>query len=328
MKTRLQYIDIAKGFAIIAVVMGHVLYYDLYGFNYAFKESPLMQFIYSFHLPLFFFLSGFVARTKIARIEILPDLWKRFRQLIMPCLFIGGIYSLYIFHDLRFVFDDMKQGYWYLWVLFYLYCINYMVNKVMGDESIKHQIVIYAFLIVIWMTLNHFVIRVPSTIQSALSLAPLVRYMPFFFIGNAVKRFGILNNVLEKRLLILIFAIVWLSSRFCHFKFYNYISSTAAVFVVIWLAKAIENICLPKTKFIANALTCTGRSSLYIYVFHYFFLQLFMTDYFRDFLIRCNSSIVDFVLCTVPTFVCILLSLVLGYVIETQPLIKRFIFGK
>lgn len=32
MKTRLVYIDITKGFAILCVMFGHILCYDLYGF--------------------------------------------------------------------------------------------------------------------------------------------------------------------------------------------------------------------------------------------------------------------------------------------------------
>lgn len=46
---RLDFVDIAKGIGIILVVMGHLLP----------ENSYLRNIIYSFHMPLFFFLSGF-----------------------------------------------------------------------------------------------------------------------------------------------------------------------------------------------------------------------------------------------------------------------------
>lgn len=50
-----MFIDIAKGLAILCVVLGHVLAYDIYGFKYVWNNSPLLKFIYSFHMPLFFY---------------------------------------------------------------------------------------------------------------------------------------------------------------------------------------------------------------------------------------------------------------------------------
>lgn len=51
--TRVQYIDRLKGLAIILVVMGHI-----FGFNQ--PEDGINTFIYTFHMPLFMFLSGLV----------------------------------------------------------------------------------------------------------------------------------------------------------------------------------------------------------------------------------------------------------------------------
>lgn len=42
-------INIAKGIAIFSMVIGHVINH----------ESPLSIFIYKWHMPLFFFFSGF-----------------------------------------------------------------------------------------------------------------------------------------------------------------------------------------------------------------------------------------------------------------------------
>ncbi len=51
--TRVQYIDRLKGLAIILVVMGHI-------FGFSQPEDGINTFIYTFHMPLFMFLSGLV----------------------------------------------------------------------------------------------------------------------------------------------------------------------------------------------------------------------------------------------------------------------------
>ena len=122
---RIDYIDIAKCFAILCVVIGHVLCYDLYGFDHAWKKSSLMRFIYSFHMPLFIFLSGLVSVTIIERKFFINDIVKRMHTLLAPFAIVGGIYSLCINGNFQFLFDDMKDGYWYLWVLFAFYLFSY-----------------------------------------------------------------------------------------------------------------------------------------------------------------------------------------------------------
>lgn len=55
---RINYIDRMKGLAILLVVLGHV-----YSFVMGAESSEVNRFIYSFHMPLFMALSGYVAFT-------------------------------------------------------------------------------------------------------------------------------------------------------------------------------------------------------------------------------------------------------------------------
>lgn len=48
-KKRLDYIDIAKGIGMLAIIWGHIM-----------ERGPTNVFVYSFHIPLFFFMSGMV----------------------------------------------------------------------------------------------------------------------------------------------------------------------------------------------------------------------------------------------------------------------------
>lgn len=129
--TRLEWIDAARGIGIILVVFGHVLR----GLDHApFARGPLFSFIdswiYAFHMPLFFFLSGlflFRAREKpfvgfvsdkIRTLAYPYFLWSTMTLLIKSSgLPTNQAYSI---HDLpRLLYHPIDQ-YWFLFVLFFL----------------------------------------------------------------------------------------------------------------------------------------------------------------------------------------------------------------
>jgi fucose 4-O-acetylase-like acetyltransferase len=61
-KKRLEWIDVLKGITIYLVIIGHVIQYGngkTYLDTESFWDNYIFQFIYSFHMPLFIFLSGF-----------------------------------------------------------------------------------------------------------------------------------------------------------------------------------------------------------------------------------------------------------------------------
>ncbi|MFK2101644.1 acyltransferase family protein [Bacteroides fragilis] len=49
MQQRIEYVDYMRGIAIILVVIGHLIQFN--GFP---TSNPVFEFIYSFHMPLFF----------------------------------------------------------------------------------------------------------------------------------------------------------------------------------------------------------------------------------------------------------------------------------
>ena len=83
MEKRIAYIDIAKGLGILVIVLAHN---DLAGYH-----PTLHKFIYAFHIPLFFFLSGMFFRPERAFGETLR---RRFNTLLKPYLFT--IFLIYL----------------------------------------------------------------------------------------------------------------------------------------------------------------------------------------------------------------------------------------
>ena len=56
-KERIKSIDFCKGIAILLVVLGHATEHT----NASLSYDWLYKYIYSFHMPLFMFISGFVS---------------------------------------------------------------------------------------------------------------------------------------------------------------------------------------------------------------------------------------------------------------------------
>lgn len=123
MKERLGYIDAIKGVAIFLMVMGHVLAWSYEDFFAVRDDGPFSatlwwRVIYSFHMPLFFWVSGFLF-GKFGRMNLSTG-WqiikKRIRSLIVPFLFVG-----LIFH---FTTGEPLTKYWFLRTLFIVTSIN------------------------------------------------------------------------------------------------------------------------------------------------------------------------------------------------------------
>lgn len=88
LRRRIPYVDIAKGIGIILVVMGHN--------DFALISPFAHKLIYSFHMPMFFFMSGMFFKPEIALLDFLKH---RFHRVLKPFLVI---LSLIFFASLSF----------------------------------------------------------------------------------------------------------------------------------------------------------------------------------------------------------------------------------
>lgn len=83
-RQRIDWIDTAKGLCMILVIVGHTLPYG----------NLMRNFIFSFHMPAFFFLTGYTARR--------PDTWQGFARrvrkdfvaLIVPVLGVVQVFNV------------------------------------------------------------------------------------------------------------------------------------------------------------------------------------------------------------------------------------------
>ncbi len=92
MSNRVGYIDIARGIGILLVVVGHNDFRLFSQFAY--------QVIYSFHMPLFFFLSGYFFNSSI---DFKSFVIKKFNTLLKPYLF-----TIFVIYFVSTSFDTMS----------------------------------------------------------------------------------------------------------------------------------------------------------------------------------------------------------------------------
>lgn len=122
-RKRLIWADSLKGLLIILVVLGHAIQCTL-GSDCG--NNHLWNIIYSFHMPAFMAVSGFLAFRPqgLGKTNYWSLIFRRFRQLIIPFVLWTSI-MLLINCDFSFativdylLFPD--KGLWFLWVLFFI----------------------------------------------------------------------------------------------------------------------------------------------------------------------------------------------------------------
>lgn len=86
--SRLDYIDIAKGFSIMLMVFGHS--YSSY------ENTPIMVWVYSFHMPLFFITTGVLYGLKSQKEKLSFDFIKKSKSLLLPFFLWNTLYQLFI----------------------------------------------------------------------------------------------------------------------------------------------------------------------------------------------------------------------------------------
>lgn len=177
--TRDLQLDALKGFAIILVIMGHVTAFS--NPNNTFIGYLYGGLIYSFHMRLFFFVSGFLVFDHFGP-EILTWLKKKFNQLIIPY----GLFTLFsifilfypsagmVSYTTAFFSYTIYGSAWFLPVLFeslVILALCILLEKFVGKYSYLGFFIIASILIPV---LNF---------NSSSAVQQIVLYTPFVFLG-------------------------------------------------------------------------------------------------------------------------------------------------
>ncbi|WP_054715522.1 acyltransferase family protein [Lacticaseibacillus manihotivorans] len=128
-KSRNFFLDFCKAITIILVVFGHNIQYGS-GTSYlnaeAFFQNPVFKFIYSFHMPLFALISGYLFSFSVIRHSSSELILRRSKASIVPLVFWNIVVwilqscqlnrtSLW---DIRGFISSVLNSYWFIWGIF------------------------------------------------------------------------------------------------------------------------------------------------------------------------------------------------------------------
>jgi acyltransferase len=178
MKNNILWINNLKVFGILAVILGHI-------------ASPLGGFIYSWHMPLFFILSGFFIKFNLPTKEFFI---KDFQRLMVPYFlfaliglvvedlkrialhrdsldYVHEIKGVFIWMDMTSLINSYAFVLWFLPTLFFARIFLMVIHKCIEN-------IVFQFIIVAILFTTSFFVELPFAIDNSLNA------ILFLFIGN------------------------------------------------------------------------------------------------------------------------------------------------
>lgn len=327
---RIFWLDGLKLFAILLVVWGHVLP-RLGEFYLEDKYAATSGWIYSFHMPLFMVLSGYVSHKLISG---QGNLVRKFKQLIIPCITLAIICFL-----IRF-----DENFWYLKSLFLCYAIMFVYYK----TDIKYRGILLATACFLFFPLIQ---RIPY-----LGSYKVDFMLPFFIMGMWLRN---KSAMIQKRLIPLLlltaltFVILecyWDSSYIWYNSRPNWIDYKA-ILKDRHLVFNLDNILMVAFRYVVGGVA----SCFFIFLFQYLFSCQTIKDYvekiskwggyslhvyiLQAFIVRLGMTKIPVVLSATNIYVydamCLLISIIvvvigifLAKLLERNLYVNRYIFGK
>ncbi|QAA34770.1 MULTISPECIES: acyltransferase family protein [Clostridium] len=182
---RVEWVDVCKGLAILAIFIGHIGPQDI-----------ITTFVFRYHVPLFFFLSGFFfSRRKVLTAK--DYIIKCIKGTLVPYMFFCAINIVveivvnngdvskipaFLTQGLFGVRDhiDFAVQLWFLTCLFSIQIIYYILNRILKKSIL---IVIITFTMTI---MSAFFLKMPFNTTMFLNIDSAIYYTFFYCIGDLI----------------------------------------------------------------------------------------------------------------------------------------------
>ena len=350
---RIEYIDALRGFTMILVVLYHIEIYSILN-----EPSVLGRILMTFRMPLFFFISGYIAykANKVwSMTSYVHDCFKKIKIQIIPTLIFGILYTYLIANSdiITFFSEPLKLGYWFTLTLLSMFIIYYtssflyakVINKCSPSNDNKgiFAILLIAIVGIVLISEKLFLRIFPNQALTydVLSLNQLASYLPFFFFGIIAsmykKRFEeITDNKYVITLIIILFTTIT-TTRILLLQQPEHI--VAQYDLYIKLAMGLNGLLgitivykffqkhqesFSKQTTIGKSLQYIGRRTLDIYLLHYFLLPdlQFMAEYMGS-----SSTVVGLFTSIIVSLMVIAICLVISNILRLSPILAQYLFG-
>ena len=332
---RESWIDVCKGIAIILVVIGHVKtsYINSDLLNNAYVFNSIGTIIYSFHMPLFFLISGYLFSCSSKK-KCSFDIFKICISYGIPYIAFSVVlwFSKIIFSNLvndTFSVTDLLKilifplSYlWFLYALLIIEIAQTIVSKVSKSAASKFIIVIALFILrfvlIIFISDNSYIYD--------LGIVYAGKYYIYFVLGEYCISFLVLylNKLSILRFSLFITFVCFALYCFLILRCLNHILSNPIISFVLAIIGSILMLFISRKINKCKLLELIGKNTMPIYLFHGFIISAC-----RIILQKLN---VPLFLGFVPILICscagVFLSLFLYFIIHRIPVFDFFIYPK
>lgn len=182
---RERWVDNVKGFAIYLVVLGHCIQYASHN-GYDYVNNTVFKLIYSFHMPLFMLISGYLFWYSLSKYSLVEGVLAKLKGIMIPCMTWGLItYILDIFLNdwspvsiYGYLYYTAYSN-WFLWAVFYCSLVGFASKCIFKSKFVGYVIIFVC---------NYFIPVVANT-------AGAKRLMPFFIIGIMLNQYKALDKL-------------------------------------------------------------------------------------------------------------------------------------
>lgn len=328
MTQRINYIDRMKGFAILMVVLAHVIL-----FSFDMSDSLIFKFCASFEMPLFMFVSGFVAFIpgEIGG-AALTKLRHRFISYVCPAFAVAYILALYKFLILdvldKSLIDTLIGGLWYLKALAIFVCLQVIIMKSRKLLLELLVIVIAECLFLIGWKMNPF-------LHQLFCLEHCFFFYPFFMFGYYFRKYKLVDALKSRNWLFslsVIGFICLLSSNFevhaLTFLSERIVRPVFAILAITYLFASREEQNSKLEQWFNNI----GKKTLDIYIYHgTFILGTFSIFNFKfvkyNELMKANP-ISYLLLALLITLFLVYATIAIGNLVRKSQILGKIIYGK
>lgn len=295
-------------------------------------DSSVNQMIYSIHMPLFIFLSGFVFHVYNGKHGWFKIIAKRAFALLLPFFTFSALYCYFkrtSYADMLFT-DEMHKGYWFTLVLFEIVFISTMmemlVKRIRGGQNRTLLIDISVnVLLALFLMLIAKMKLVPTPYETLLSTDKVCRYYMFFQMGRIVNTYQCFACLFKKQWLY----VLCLSVYYILFVYdgYNLQSANITSFILpICGIVVLTNVVEQNQKILDShgILASLGKNSLEIYLIHFFLLAIIPHQIVDCYGIVYLQILVLFAL----SMICIYISLLIAKLIHHSDFLDFILLGK
>ena len=352
-KPRMEWLDALRGFTMILVVAYHI---STVGFEQNWKTSSSLSFLLLFRMPLFFFVSGFLA-YKASQVWNLPNLWqllkKKLQIQIIPTVVFFFLFNAIIWPNFWDGIESnfhlsTKGGYWFTIALLWMFIIYYLFSYAESKLKVKTCIpILVLFVISLCFYESCYLPKYFSWAQGSKATPPqwlydtsfiqVLRFFPFFLFGNMVRRYwDQTQRLMDSKWFFPAIIVVVIFSTMDVLKWHvlrmewTNLPSTLAKFGLLIIAFMYFRYYKDHfTKFspIGASLQYIGRRTLDIYLIHFFFLPniptigMFFDKYRHNFVLDTTLSVLIAVLI-------IGFCIITSNILRVSPFLRKYLFGR